>query len=371
MKPHPSQVAAIDHVRSVAVNLRPSALEMIDHCLYMANCLPMSAVHAALLTSIRETARVALHFHPDRPVGEGGRTVAASLLVDGIYRNQFETGISNGGLSAQPGGARDEWERSLFGGAYHADGWDEGGWRALRPKYGALDILGTAADGPAPRFGSCFFVLKQHVLSRCTFTFGGSADAPKWQGTMDEFDALLAGALEDSFMRETTMGAPRELRPSGLVRHIQSRAEGRHLESVRTGNLDYYVEAQVHGDLRLDRDVEGLVADPSFHGSEAGEDMQALAEKFGFPLRWHLGSEIKPEEVPYDFRGPTVPSLAVRIARNGLVNVKLIGDAVQDLMRDPARWSDRGSPSHVLQELKWLWHVLVRYGSPSKSWETP
>jgi Protein of unknown function (DUF3626) len=35
-----------------------------------------------------------------------------------VYRSQFETGISNGGL----GGDRDAWERALFGGAYQAPG---------------------------------------------------------------------------------------------------------------------------------------------------------------------------------------------------------------------------------------------------------
>jgi len=361
---HPSQAAAIAHIRSVALSLRPSALEMINHVLYMGNCIPEAEVRAALLSSIRRTARVALHFHPDRPVGNSSKSVTASLLADGVYRSQFETSISNGGLSARPGGARDEWERTLFGGTYHGEGWDEGDWRARRPKYGALDILGSAADGPAPRFGSCFFVLKEDVVSRCTFTFGGSADEPKWQGTIDEFDTILAGALEDAFMRETTMGAKGEMRPSGLVEPILARDDGVDLKHTRTGNLDYYVEAQVHGEVMLDRDVEALVADPSFVGSEVGQEMVTLAEKFGFPLRWHVGSEIELGDVPCDFRGPTVPSLAKRVAMDGMVNVKVIGDAVQDLTKDPAAWSERGSQGHVLQELKWLWHVLVRYGKP-------
>lgn len=40
------------------------------------------------------------------------------LAVDGRYRSQFETGTSNGGLTAHPGGARWRWESRLFGGAY-------------------------------------------------------------------------------------------------------------------------------------------------------------------------------------------------------------------------------------------------------------
>jgi len=224
-----------------------------------------------------------------------------------------------------------------------------------------------ASDGPAPRFGSCYFVLKRDVLERSTFTFGGSADEPKWKGTMDEFDGVLAGALEDAFTRETTMGVKGEMRPSGLVKAIIAKGEGVEVERARTGNLDYYVEVQVHGKVRLDRDIEALVADPSFRGSEVGEGMEELAGKFGFPLQWHVGSEIMADEVPHDFRGPTVPSLAKRVAKDGLVTVKAIGDAVWELARDPAAWKERGSQSHVMQELKWLWHVLVRYGKPFKS----
>jgi len=46
---------------------------------------------------------VDVHLHPDRMVG--GRTVVEALVADGVYRSQWETGTSNGGLTATPGGA--------------------------------------------------------------------------------------------------------------------------------------------------------------------------------------------------------------------------------------------------------------------------
>lgn len=70
------------------------------------------------------------------------------------------------------------------------------------------------------------------------------------------------------------------------------------------------------------------------------------------------------EEVPTDFRGPTMPSLAKRIARNGFIDASMIGDAVNDLKRNPLLWADRGNYEEMLQELKYLWHVLVRFGKP-------
>jgi Protein of unknown function (DUF3626) len=46
--------------------------------------------------------RVTLNVHPDRTVD--GVPILASLATDGVYRSQFETGTSNGGLTAHPGG---------------------------------------------------------------------------------------------------------------------------------------------------------------------------------------------------------------------------------------------------------------------------
>jgi hypothetical protein len=60
--------------------------------------------------------RVTLHFHPDRLVG--GAPILRRMADDGVYRSQFETWTSNGGLTAFPGGDRRRWESRIFGGAY-------------------------------------------------------------------------------------------------------------------------------------------------------------------------------------------------------------------------------------------------------------
>lgn len=52
--------------------------------------------------------RVTLHFHPDRLVA--GTPILQLMAHDGVYRSQFETGTSNGGLTAHPGGDRWQWE---------------------------------------------------------------------------------------------------------------------------------------------------------------------------------------------------------------------------------------------------------------------
>jgi hypothetical protein len=47
---------------------------------------------------------VTLHFHPDRLVA--GTPILERMARDGVYRSQFETGTSNGGLTAHPDGDR-------------------------------------------------------------------------------------------------------------------------------------------------------------------------------------------------------------------------------------------------------------------------
>ena len=69
--------------------------------------------------------RVTLNFHPDRLLD--GRTVLRRLADEGVYRSQFETGTSNGGLTAVCA-----WvyliARALYVPAY-ALGWSP--WRSL------------------------------------------------------------------------------------------------------------------------------------------------------------------------------------------------------------------------------------------------
>lgn len=66
-----------------------------------------------------------------------------------------------------------------------------------------------------------------------------------------------------------------------------------------------------------------------------------------------------------DFRDPTLLKACSRTSRSGSEDdVSMIGQAVMGLNRDSAPWVDRGTYAEVLQELKLLWHVLVRCGRP-------
>jgi hypothetical protein len=237
----PAQKAALAHVRDGAA------------------ALPTTGEPGAALSR----ARVSLNFHPDRLAADG-RLVIEALRDDGLYRNQFESRVSNGALSAHPGGARDQWEARLFGDAYHAPP----AAAHERPKYGALDLL-RFPDGPAPRFGSCHLRLRPAVLARSTLCFGDSHLGPTDLGTLDEPDAVLAGLVEALHATGSALGHSGTLATPPRRRQAET-ARGRvtRVEPGRT--LDEYIEVQVHGPVRPACDVEALVADPAFRETDIG-----------------------------------------------------------------------------------------------------
>jgi hypothetical protein len=332
------------------------------------------------MESVRLHARVVVHFHPDR-LSIKGKTAAEALLAEGVYRNQFETGVSAGSLSAYRGGARDTWERTLFGGAYHR----EGVTGSERPKYGALELV-RYPDGPIPRFGSCYFVLRPHMAARTSFTFMGSEDPRAMEriGLIDRMDcvmgALLAEIQEGGMatppwppFSAPTLGVP-YLTVARLLDILEELAEPRRdpAEGDPGRVLDTAIEAQVHGPIDLQRDCELCVADPAFADTATGMILGELALKYEIPLGWHSGFRLSVREVPDDFRGPAIPRLARLIAGDdGLLDAAVIGSAEALLHTEPDAWRDYGSHDQVLIHLRQLWHVLVHYGSPAHRRRAP
>ncbi|WP_136606998.1 DUF3626 domain-containing protein [Paenibacillus dokdonensis] len=353
-----SQLSALEYVTNYARIRKSEAVQAIHEILQMSNVDREEFEDA--VAKIKSH-----HFHPDR-LDPAKKSVAVALLEQGVYKSQFETLLSNGSVSAYPGGQRDLWEERLFGGAYQ----QEGTSNSERPKYGALDLM-RHPDGPAPRFGSCYFLLSPEVSYRSTYTYLDSHQNPVQKGTYAEFDDMMAALLEEIFLRDSALGK-KNLRPQKLVDHFRvhltmpfsdlSRSEAKR-------NLNHYIEAQVHGNIRLKEDVEILVADPSFKGTPTGRILERICLQYSIQLYWHMGFAMWVDEVPSDFRGPTMPSLAERIAHHSYIDANMIGSAAMHLKHDPAAWRDRGTDKEVLQELKLLWHVLVRYGKPLRNFK--
>ena len=111
--------------------------------------------------------------------------------------------------------------------------------------------------------------------------------------------------------------------------------------------LDDYVEAHVHGGICIARDVEALVLDPCFRGSEVEADAHLL----GVPVQWHHGFRASVQDIAADpgYRGPDIVEAAAHISRDGTLDAWLIGSADREGRFDG-------------QILKRVWHCTVRFG---------
>ncbi|MFF0343175.1 DUF3626 domain-containing protein [Kribbella sp. NPDC004875] len=242
---------------------------------------------------------ITLQFQPDWP--HGGRMVIESLAADGVYRSQFSTGISNGGLTAFPGGDRWRWESRLFDGRY-----DEKS-AADRPMYGVWNRRRDPYGG-AVRFGSSYLRLKPDVIDRATFCFPDSALNPERVGdktTLPHFCRLADESGAD--------------------------------------DLDEYVEAHVHGPVRLATDVDAVVLDPSF----AGTAVEAAARRLGCAVEYHPGFRADPRVFDPEYRGAQIVELACSLSDE--LTPEVLGHAAR-------------SGVHPAQSVKRVWHCLARFG---------
>ncbi|MCO8269596.1 DUF3626 domain-containing protein [Actinoplanes sp. TRM 88003] len=285
-------------------------------------------------------APITVNFHPDRLLADG-RTVAEHLAADGVYRSQFETRISNGGLTAYAGGDRDVWEQRMFPGVYVGD--------AGRPVYGALNLAGYP-DGASPRFGSCHLVLAPDVAQRATFSHGDSFTEPSVFGTATTFGAVWAALLDEV----SRTGGALNLPAASPAEWMAALA----VDRVAPGRaMDHYVEAQIHGGLTLSGDVTAVVADPCFRGTPVEAQLRSL----GPELRWAPGFALPADEFPADLKGPEVPPLARAVADHydrEVLDAAVVGRATHE----PHTWAAFGTPAEVLQLLKYVWHILVIRG---------
>ena len=254
---------------------------------------------------VDSSLRVTLHFHPDRLLA--GVPVLELMARDGVYRSQFETGTSNGGLTAHPGGDRWRWESRIFAGAY------DDGPAADRPKYGSLNFRRRRVGG-SPRFGSAHLRLAAHTLAAATFCYPDSVFEPRHFGVASRLSTLI-------MLAETDDKDP----------------------------LDDYIEAHVHGLVDLSRDVEALVLDPCYRGTPT----ETAARRLTCPIEWHGGFTLTTAELSRhpEYRGPEYVRLGTLLARDGRLDPRIIGDA--------SRTGD-----HDEQALKRIWHYVARFGGP-------
>lgn len=235
------------------------------------NDLPVPACAQKAIRHVREksggraitnASSITINFHPDALHGNG--LMIESLARDGIYRSQFETGISNGALNVSSESGRFLWESRIFGGAYDL------AEAASHPKYGALNDR-QMIIGASPRFGSAHIRLQPHVLKRVTFCYPDSHLDPKAFGVPE------------------MMGGFDNLQPL-------------------SDPLDTYVEAHIHGAINLSTDVSAIVLDPSFRNTT----VEASAHTLGCRVQWHPGFSMPRSRIPEcrAYRGARIANLA-------------------------------------------------------------
>jgi hypothetical protein len=167
--------------------------------------------------------------------------------------------------------------------------------------------------GGAPRFGSAHLRLTASTLDRTTFCYPDSYLEPTHFGVADRMSLIELAESDDQ------------------------------------DDLDDYVEAQVHGLLSLDRDVEAMVLDPSHQGTAVEDTAAALP----CPVEWHPGFRLTVSEMQRhpDYRGQQYVDLGCHLAVDGVLTPEVIGAAARAGRHDP-------------QALKRVWHYLARFGAP-------
>lgn len=331
--------------------------EAVD-CAFLDELLQGTGLHARdLCRKIFENCTVTINFHPDRIAGNG-RLILDNLLADGEYKNQYETGTTNGGRTACPGGDRDLWEKQLFNEFYHT----QINLPAARPRYGALNIM-NYCDGASPRFGSCFFTLKPAVLDRVTFAAGDSCTNPERLGTRGCFCGILKALFHEINRTGRLLNQPGFTikEAAAFLMNLSP-----HLTTTPGGALDEYIEAHIHGRIILETDVAALYLDDSFRATELECKARELCRRFRIELHFIPERHVKIEEIDDLFRGPAMRPLAEKIdsafGRNsGVLNARLIGLASCDSVQNPAAWSNSGSEPELFQYFKQLWHTVVHH----------
>ncbi len=297
---------------------------------------------------------VTINFHPDR-LANNGKSIMESLIEQGQYHGQFRTGTTNGGKTAFIGGNRFLWEQRLFHNAYPQLSLD-------RPKYGALNIL-RYIDGASARFGSCYIVLKKEIIDRVTFSYGDSSTNPTTLCTKDTFVCVLGELLKDvqnsGKLLNQVVSSEGEALAVLLDKCSDLKAIGR--------NLDYCIEAHIHGDISLGDDVDCIYMDESFRKTIFFQQADKLCRQYGTNLKWIPERRINVDDIGELFRGPMIPVIAKRIDAlfgdgRGVLNAALLGQASRDSELHPERWNEFRSEAGVFQYIKQLWHTIAYFG---------
>jgi len=162
------------------------------------------------------------------------------IINDDHLRNRFETNSSGGSMDID---ARSKWEDNLFMSVYKDADPHE------RVKYGAVN-LNCDPDGvkTAHWYGNSYFVMNEDVKMRASFVYNDSSVMDLHMATFKHFCNILYYIPENG------------------LRSIIDVATGKNVDNKL---VDYpYIECQLHGPIRFDRDVDMLVVNNCYQNNK-------------------------------------------------------------------------------------------------------
>lgn len=214
------QKAAIGSVnlksRDREIKLRQNVLDKLNKYLWDDNNLEQ------ILEYIRYHVPLSIHINLNK--------YFKYLIKDTHYRNQFETSFSSGSTNLT---SRKKWETNMFLRFYdNSSAFD-------RVKYGCINIFGCFEGvNSAKAYGKSYFTLK-NSRTRITYTVGDSSNSnfsEKISSLKNPYSLLnqLSAEQLDILMKKI-LNIPLNVKQPGR-----------------------YTEIQIHGEVRLDRDIDTL-----------------------------------------------------------------------------------------------------------------
>lgn len=149
----------------------------------------------------------------------------STIAKDGYYRNQFETKNSRGTYNPS---CRNSWESRLFNKSYL------GSTGFVKPKYGNLQVNHKnkrKLNRRVTQYGYSYLILKNKIKKRTTFTIG---DSSGWHVK------------------------PISFKHSHLIRRYLHKEDISYFIKNKRFDSERLLEAQIHGSIKLDRDVEAI-----------------------------------------------------------------------------------------------------------------
>ena len=295
--------------------------------------------------------KITINFHPDL-LTEEDNLVLESFLEEGVYQNQFVTKISNGHLSVQNDDRRDKWEKDIFCLEMPLPA-------NQRPKYGGLNVF-NYLDGASPKYGSCYFELNESITSRCTFLIADTQGEMRKKGTRNSFYTLLLSVILEIIKTGQLFG-----KKYSNVTEFFADMNNNYIDTQREmgGNvLDYGLEAQIHGTVDFDRDIDFMYIDQSYVGSVVHDLSEEISRRYKIYIKWIPERRVTVDKILHNCSDEELKLLLkelLKISPINYINAKILG-YIRILLRDNKKhWLKYADETQWNRCLRKIWRMIL------------